>query len=93
MDIKLVKEEDHRKFTGVSNKRILTNLEYLRSAGKPCCIRTPLIPGITDTEENMALIDGLIGELPHEYLPYNPIGEAKYKMLGFDYPYVEYVNH
>ena len=92
MDIKLADEEAHRKYTGVSNKRILENLEYLRTSGTPCCIRTPLIPGITDTPDNMAKIETLVGDLPHEYLPYNPVGEAKYKMLGMDYPYDEYVN-
>lgn len=86
MDIKIADNRVHRKFTGVSNERILENLEILRKSGKPCCIRTPLIPGITDTVENLAQIKALVGDLEHECLAYNPIGEAKYKMLGFTYP-------
>lgn len=89
MDLKLADDSTHRRYTGVSNGPILRNLEILRSSGKPCCIRTPLIPGITDTAENLDAIQKLVGDLPHELLPYNPVGEAKYKMLGISYPYKE----
>lgn len=91
MDIKLASDEAHRRYTGVSNSRILRNLEILRSSGKPCCIRTPLIPGITDTAENLESVKSLVGDLKHELLDYNPIGEAKYKMLGVSYPYHKFV--
>ncbi len=91
MDLKLADDAEHRKLTGVSNKRILQNLEILRASGKPCCIRTPLIPGITDTHENLTQIKAIIGDMQHECLPYNPIGEAKYKMLGISYPYDIYL--
>ena len=91
MDIKLASDDDHKRFTGVSNKQILRNLEILRSSKKTCCIRTPLIPGITDTEENLESVKSLVGNLKHELLEYNPIGEAKYKMLGISYPYRKFV--
>lgn len=90
MDVKLADDTAHRKFTGVSNAKILKNLEILRKSGKDCCIRTPLIPGITDTQENLNAIKVLIGDMKHELLAYNPIGEAKYKMLGASYPYNDY---
>ena len=89
MDLKLAEDAAHRRYTGVSNVAILRNLEILRSSGKACCIRTPLIPGITDTTENLDAIKKLVGDLPHELLTYNPVGEAKYKMLGISYPYKE----
>lgn len=89
MDLKLADDSLHRKYTGVSNVPILRNLEILRNSGKPCCIRTPLIPGITDTDENLTAIKQLVFDMEHELLPYNPIGEAKYKMLGLSYPFKE----
>lgn len=92
MDIKLADDDLHRKFTGVSNEKILNNLKALRQSGKPCCIRTPLIPGITDTKDNLDKIKSLVGQMQHECLPYNPVGEAKYKMLGLSYPYVAYMH-
>ena len=91
MDLKIADNVLHRKYTGVSNEKIIENMETLRQSGKPCLIRTPLIPGITDTVENIAAIKKIVGNLQHEFLEYNPIGAAKYKMLGIDYPYLNFV--
>lgn len=91
MDLKLADEQLHRKFTGVSNSLILKNLEVLRTQKIPCMIRTPLIPGITDTPENLSAIEKLVGDLPHELLPYNAMAGAKYPMFRMDYPYERYL--
>ena len=87
MDLKLADDGLHRKYTGVSNERILKNLEILRKSGVPCVIRTPLIPGITDTAENLAAIEKLVGQLPHEKLAYTPMAGAKYPLLDMEFPY------
>ena len=84
-DIKLVDEEAHRKYTGVSNKKILQNIEYLKACGKEFLFRVPMIPGITDTEENLAAIAKLTEGYPVEYLKYNDLAGAKYEMLGMKY--------
>ena len=86
MDIKLADDTLHRKYTGVSNARILKNLEFLKTCGVPAVIRTPLIPGITDTEENLTAIRSLIGALPWEQLPENPMAGAKYPLFQMEYP-------
>jgi pyruvate formate lyase activating enzyme len=86
MDLKIADDSTHKQFTGVSNDCILRNFDNLRKSGKECCIRTPLIPGITDNEKNLSEIKALVGDLHHELLPYNPVGEAKYKMLNMSYP-------
>lgn len=85
MDIKLADNEMHKKYTGVGNDLILQNFQYLKQSGKPYVIRTPLIPNITDTQENLALIQKIIGNSNWEKLPYNAAAGAKYKMLGMDY--------
>lgn len=85
MDIKIADSQLHKKYTGVSNSRILENLETLRKSGKPYLIRTPLIPNITDTKENLEGIRKLIGTADWEKLPYNKMAGAKYKMLGMSY--------
>lgn len=87
MDIKLADEEAHRKYTGVSNKKILNNLAFLKESGVNAVIRTPLIPGITDTPENLSAIQNLIGDLPWEQLPYNPMAGAKYQLFNMEFPY------
>lgn len=85
MDIKLADSELHKKYTGVSNEKILENLKALQKSGKPHLIRTPLIPDITDTVENLEAIKKLIGASNWEQLPYNKMAGAKYKMLGMSY--------
>ena len=82
MDIKLADGEAHRRHTGVDNKQILENAAYLQSSGIAHVFRTPLIPGITDTEDNLAAIQGLVGDSPWETLPYNELAAAKYAGVG-----------
>lgn len=85
MDIKLADSEMHKRYTGVGNEKILANFKLLKESGKPYLIRTPLIPGITDTPENLKAIKELIGDSAWEQLPYNTMAGAKYKMLGMSY--------
>ena len=85
LDIKLADRAAHKAYTGVPNDRILANLGLLQDSGKPYIIRTPLIPGITDTQENLSAIREIIGDAPWEQLPYNAMAGAKYKMLGLEY--------
>ena len=85
MDIKLADTERHKAYTGAGNEKILSNFEKLQKSGKPYLIRTPLIPGITDTQENLNAIKKLIGDSHWEQLPYNNMAGAKYEMLGMTY--------
>ena len=71
MDIKLFDKDLHKKYTGADNERIKSNFRILKSSGKPYCIRTPLIKGVTDTEENLQAIKQFIGDSPWEKLPEN----------------------
>lgn len=89
MDLKLMDDDAHKRYTGVSNKLILENAKALLESGKDFEFRTPLIPGITDTEENLAAIEAFIGGAKWERLPYNELAGAKYPMLGREYPYDE----
>lgn len=86
MDVKLADSALHRRYTGRPNEGILGNLKILMKSGKPYTIRTPLVPGITDTEENLGAIRALIGDSPWEKLPYNAAAGAKYEMLGREFP-------
>ena len=82
MDIKLMDDEAHRHWTGVSNEQILSNAKLLMESSVPHLFRTPLIPGITDTEENLRAISQFIGDEPIELLPYNDLAPAKYTAVG-----------
>ena len=82
MDIKLADNAEHLKYTGVSNERILKNAEYLKTSGIPHLFRTPLIPHITDTEENLSAIAEIVKGSEWERLPYNELAPSKYKSVG-----------
>ena len=84
-DIKLADKDLHRKYTGVSNEKILRNVEWLKKSGKPFVFRVPLIPGITDTEENLKAIAEIVGDCRTELMPYNEFAGAKYSMVGMEY--------
>ena len=84
-DVKLVSEELHIKYTGVSNRNILENIEWLKQSGKELVFRVPMIPNITDTKENLDAIKKLTKGYPVEYLPYNTMAGAKYPMLGMKF--------
>jgi pyruvate formate lyase activating enzyme len=85
-DLKLLDEEEHRRWTGASNRQVLRNAERL--AGRSVQVRVALIPGITDTEENLRAIFSFMrgAGLPSvALLPYNLSAAAKYEWLGLPY--------
>lgn len=88
-DIKLMDEQQHKRWTGVSNLRILENAQKLADRKIPMIIRTPVIPGVNRSEEAIgaiaAYIAGLQGNLLYyELLNFNPLGDAKYKGLEME---------
>ena len=52
-DLKLMDDKIHFEYCGVSNKLIHENLISLSSRGNKIILRLPIIPTITDTEENI----------------------------------------
>lgn len=87
-DIKLMDDLKHLEFTGVSNKLLLMNLESLAKNKKQVIIRFPVIPGITDTPENMEAIAATMERLGLRVisaLPYHVIARDKYKRMNKDY--------
>lgn len=87
-DLKLMDEQAHIYHTGVSNRPILENFDRLVSADIQFVARVPLIPGVTDTEENLTEIARLLqsrGITYAELLPYNPMAGSKYKLAGKTY--------
>lgn len=89
MDIKLADDMLHKEYTGVSNRVILENLSYLKRGGKPYVIRIPLIPGVSDTEDNLSrtarLLQGAKDLEAVELLMYHTAAGAKYPMVNREY--------
>jgi pyruvate formate lyase activating enzyme len=85
-DLKLIDAKAHRQYTGSDNGPILSNLHVMSDMGKSFVIRVPMVPGITDTDQNLLDIIRTVHELPGllgvELLPYNKAAGAKYQSAG-----------
>jgi len=85
-DIKLLDEADHIKYTGVSNKQVLENLQFLYEQEKNVILRFPYIPGITNSRKNLDALKILaerVSKRIHEIdlLPYHSLAKRKYLQL------------
>jgi pyruvate formate lyase activating enzyme len=89
-DLKCMDPDVHCRLTGVSNELILNNIKRLDAMGKPIIIRVPLIPGCTDSENNLISIAEFLAHMRSiarvDLLPSHQYGKVKYKQLGRDYP-------
>ena len=85
-DLKIIDDELHKKYTGVPNQLILSNLNTLVTNGEHVIVRIPLIPGISDTEQNLREIAEHLAALPVKVeinlLPYHDSARGKYERLG-----------
>ena len=90
-DVKLVDAGAHRRHTGRGNRIILANLRRLAAEAPDRLLpRVPLVPGITDTEENLRGVARLLtgmGLTLVALLPYNPLWIPKRRELMEDLPY------
>lgn len=85
-DIKLIDEKDHRAFTGKDVKPVLGNLKELSKQKIDVSLRFPLIPNMTDIDDNIGrIIDFLKKNTIYRrihILPFHRAGDGKYQSLG-----------
>lgn len=87
-DIKLIDDEKHSEFTGVSNKLILNNLRQLSEIHKNINIRMPIVEGVNGDESHIVKTIDFIKGLDVKkinLLPYHDIARHKYKKLDILY--------
>jgi len=90
-DLKLMDNERHKKYTGLSNEIILENLKKLSSVHHNILVRFPVIPGINDDCQNLRETGEFLSSLKItqvNLLPYHYIGVDKYRRLGRTYKLV-----
>jgi pyruvate formate lyase activating enzyme len=85
-DVKLLDDQRHRQYTGVSNAVILENLQALSVVHDNIWIRVPIIPGVNDDAANLDatanFVAALRGVRQVTLLPYHGHGAHKAERLG-----------
>jgi glycyl-radical enzyme activating protein/glucokinase-like ROK family protein len=86
-DLKNMDSPAHRKWTGLGNELILSNLRRLAASGAPIRVRMPLIPDVNSSQDNLrrtaefvAQLGGAVRSL--DLLPYHKLARSKYAALG-----------
>jgi pyruvate formate lyase activating enzyme len=90
-DIKSMDSQKHKEYTGYGNEQILENFTRLCAEfpDLPKKVRTPVVPGFNDTEEDIRAIRQFAAGKPnvtYEPLKYHSFGKGKYTALGREYP-------
>ena len=88
-DLKIMDDEKHAEYTGVSNEIILKNARILFESGVPCIVRVPFIKGVNTDKKNLTALCEFIKNTDNvqkiEFLCYNKMAGGKYRMLGLEY--------
>jgi pyruvate formate lyase activating enzyme len=89
VDMKIFDNIQHIFYTGKSNDIIKGNIRFLAESAKSILVRIPVIPKITDTEENkkacVRFVHDIDEQIPVEYISFNPLAENNYKRLGIPF--------
>jgi len=90
VDLKHMDSEKHKRYTGVSNEQILSNIRLISEAGAHFWIRIPLIVGVNADDDNLQASADFIASLPTppevvNLLVYHDIGKGKHARMGTEY--------
>ncbi len=90
-DLKLADPAAHARLTGQDNSLVIGNLRLLaRRCPRKLAVRMPVIPGCTDSDDNVAGIAGILrdtGIQSIELQPYHSLGGFKYTEIGKPIPF------
>lgn len=91
-DFKLWDAQEHRRYTGVSNRTIQSNLALLAAGGARIILRCPILPMVNQTDAHFDRIAALVRRFSPsietvQLLLYHPLGLEKAAALGRRMPY------
>ena len=85
-DMKHVDSPVHKEYTGIDNQMVFNNIGRCSLLGIPMIVRTPLIPGVTDSIDNVKAVAAYIAKMSnikyYELLNFNPLGNSKKTALN-----------
>ncbi len=89
LDLKHMDDEEAKNLTGVGIEKTIKFARHLDKLNIPIWFRHVLVPGITDSEENLSALGEFAASLNNierlEILPYHTMGVHKWESMGFDY--------
>jgi pyruvate formate lyase activating enzyme len=101
MDLKHMDPEKHRWAVGASNRLLLANARRLIETDKPIIFRTPVVPTVNDTPQEIGAIAAFVREMwdirakingggddpaiSLELLPFHRMAGDKYNSMGLSY--------
>lgn len=90
VDLKHMDSEKHKRYTGVPNEQILSNIRLISEAGARFWIRIPLIVGVNADDNNLQASADFLASLPTppevvNLLVYHDIGKGKHARMGTEY--------
>lgn len=93
LDLKHADTKRHREITGHPNTSVLDFLKFLDHHDLPVWIRHVLVPGLTDSPEDLIRLGQLLTEYHClkvlDVLPYHTMGKMKYEEMGIVYPLMD----
>lgn len=84
-DLKIIDRDKSLRYTGMDSDLVMNNLRYLKELGKDVLIRSPLIPSVNDSIEDLELLGKSIGDAGFnkvEIMPYHRLGANKKEKLA-----------
>ncbi|KAH3759939.1 glycyl radical protein [Pelomyxa schiedti] len=89
VDLKCAHECKHEEVTGVALADVREGVAVAASECRDVLVRTPVIPGVNNTSEDIESLANLVASLPSrvswELLPYHNRAKGKYSSLGIPY--------
>jgi len=92
-DLKFPTESLYKAHTGGTLKQVLTFLDIVKQKNIPLWIRHVVVPGLTDSEENIREIAGIAKSYKNlekiELLPFKKVCITKYEAIGIPFPLMD----
>lgn len=89
VDMKHADPIKHKQLTGWDNASVFGMMQWLSDHGKDMWVRHVLVPGMTDSPDDLRLLRGRLDAYPNvtrvQVLPYTMMAQLKWEQVGMEY--------